>query len=156
MRLRISSRQEGQGLVEYALILVLIAVAVLLTVTLLGQRINMVFAQILLQMEYPGNYSGPITNPSNPSIGVDKLTLIDPPQVMASIDNIDLGLDVAPGTTYCVSFSHSGGGSDLACGSPPETYFDPDPNGGSVTGCLVAIEGHSIGGGPYCGTGSYE
>ncbi|MEA2724529.1 MAG: pilus assembly protein Flp/PilA, partial [Gemmatimonadales bacterium] len=37
---------EGQGLVEYALILVLIAVVVIGIVTLLGQRASTVFSQI--------------------------------------------------------------------------------------------------------------
>jgi pilus assembly protein Flp/PilA len=40
------NREEGQGLVEYALILVLIAVVVIGIVTLLGQRASTVFSQI--------------------------------------------------------------------------------------------------------------
>ena len=151
MKLSISSRQKGQGLVEYAFILVLIAVAVLLTVTLLGQRINNVFAQILIQMEYPGVYSGPVVTPSNPLVSA-KLYGFAPQQVMADMV-IDLG--AAAGSSYCVKFSHSGGGSKIVCGDSPEAYFPPDPGGGSVTGCLVAIENHSVGGGPYCDTSSY-
>ncbi len=41
---------EGQGLVEYALILVLVAVVVIVIVGLLGQQIQNVFCDILLQM----------------------------------------------------------------------------------------------------------
>jgi pilus assembly protein Flp/PilA len=37
------NREEGQGLVEYALILVLIAVVVIGIVTLLGQKASSVF-----------------------------------------------------------------------------------------------------------------
>jgi len=39
-------REEGQGLVEYALILVLIAIAVIVLLTLLGDQVAAVFSQI--------------------------------------------------------------------------------------------------------------
>jgi pilus assembly protein Flp/PilA len=40
------AKEEGQGLVEYALILVLIAIVVIGILTLLGQRVSTVFSQI--------------------------------------------------------------------------------------------------------------
>ncbi len=40
-------REDGQGLVEYALILVLIAVVVIVILTLLGPAIGEVFSEIL-------------------------------------------------------------------------------------------------------------
>jgi pilus assembly protein Flp/PilA len=40
------AREDGQGLVEYALILVLIAIVVIGILTLLGQRVSNVFSQI--------------------------------------------------------------------------------------------------------------
>jgi pilus assembly protein Flp/PilA len=40
------NREEGQGLVEYALILVLIAVVVIGIVTLLGRKASDVFSQV--------------------------------------------------------------------------------------------------------------
>jgi len=40
------AREEGQGLVEYALILVLIAIVVIGILTLLGGRVSQVFSQI--------------------------------------------------------------------------------------------------------------
>ncbi len=39
-------REEGQGLVEYALILVLVAVVVIAILTLLGPQIGNVFSRI--------------------------------------------------------------------------------------------------------------
>jgi len=39
-------REEGQGLVEYALILVLVAIAVIAILTLLGGQVEDVFSQI--------------------------------------------------------------------------------------------------------------
>ena len=40
------ANEEGQGLVEYALILVLIAIVVIGILTLLGNRVSTVFSQI--------------------------------------------------------------------------------------------------------------
>ncbi|MGB9873054.1 MAG: Flp family type IVb pilin [Anaerolineae bacterium] len=39
-------REEGQGLVEYALILVLVAIVVIVILTLLGTQVSSVFSQI--------------------------------------------------------------------------------------------------------------
>jgi pilus assembly protein Flp/PilA len=39
-------REEGQGLVEYALILVLVAIAVIALLTILGGTVSNVFSQI--------------------------------------------------------------------------------------------------------------
>ncbi|MBV8086736.1 MAG: Flp family type IVb pilin [Candidatus Dormibacteraeota bacterium] len=39
-------REEGQGMVEYALILVLIAVVVLVVLTAIGKEVNNVFSNI--------------------------------------------------------------------------------------------------------------
>ena len=39
-------REEGQGLVEYALILVLVAIVVIAILTILGPQIGNVFSQI--------------------------------------------------------------------------------------------------------------
>jgi pilus assembly protein Flp/PilA len=39
-------RERGQALVEYALILVLIAIVVIAVLTLLGTRVSQVFSQI--------------------------------------------------------------------------------------------------------------
>jgi len=39
-------REEGQGLVEYALILVLIAIVVIVVLTLLGSQFSAIFASI--------------------------------------------------------------------------------------------------------------
>lgn len=39
-------REEGQGLVEYALILVLVAIVVIAVLTILGQNVSDVFQRI--------------------------------------------------------------------------------------------------------------
>ncbi len=43
----LEDKEEGQGLVEYALIIVLIAIAVIAAVTLLGEQVEVVFAEIV-------------------------------------------------------------------------------------------------------------
>ncbi len=40
------AREEGQGLVEYALILVLIAIVVIGILTVLGQKVSTVFSNV--------------------------------------------------------------------------------------------------------------
>ena len=40
-------REEGQGLVEYALILVLVAIAVIALLTLLGDTVGDVFSRVV-------------------------------------------------------------------------------------------------------------
>jgi pilus assembly protein Flp/PilA len=41
-----SPKEKGQGMVEYALIIVLIAIVVIIILTLLGTQISTVFSQI--------------------------------------------------------------------------------------------------------------
>ncbi len=46
-------REEGQGLVEYALILVLVAIVVIAILTILGPQIGEVFSRITQEMGRP-------------------------------------------------------------------------------------------------------
>lgn len=43
---RLTNREEGQGMVEYALILVLIAVVVIIILSIVGKQVNNVFSNI--------------------------------------------------------------------------------------------------------------
>jgi len=47
-------REEGQGLVEYALILVLIAIIVLAILTVLGPQIGNVFSRVTSELQNAG------------------------------------------------------------------------------------------------------
>ncbi len=46
------AQEEGQGLVEYALILVLIAIAVIVALSLLGTRVDAIFDRIGSALEF--------------------------------------------------------------------------------------------------------
>ena len=46
-----SPKEKGQGLVEYALILVLVAVVVIVVMQILGPTIGNVFSQIIDQLD---------------------------------------------------------------------------------------------------------
>ena len=48
-----ASHQEGQGLTEYALLLVLVAIAILLILTLMGGQIGNVYSQIVTCLPNP-------------------------------------------------------------------------------------------------------
>jgi pilus assembly protein Flp/PilA len=45
-QMNINTNEEGQGLVEYALILVLVAIVVIAALSLLGTEINGIFGEI--------------------------------------------------------------------------------------------------------------
>ena len=150
---RLLSRQQGQGLVEYALILVLVAVVVIVVLTLLGDEVNMVFAKITLYMQYPGNYSGDPVTVTSVNAGATRTCLMGTCTVTASADPALAGVTGSP--TVCAQFSLSGGGSQVACGSPPTVTFSGGGNSGSVNVCIIAVEGHSLVGGPHCSTATY-
>ena len=50
-KLGIQPKQDGQGLVEYALVLVLVAVVVIAILTLLGPQIGNVFSRIVCGLD---------------------------------------------------------------------------------------------------------
>jgi pilus assembly protein Flp/PilA len=45
-RTRLTAREDGQGMVEYALILVLIAIVVIVILQIVGKQVNNVFSNI--------------------------------------------------------------------------------------------------------------
>ena len=47
-----AAKEKGQGLVEYALILVLIAIVVIVILTLLGGQVNNVFSKIASSLAF--------------------------------------------------------------------------------------------------------
>ena len=54
MIIKFPPREDGQGLVEYALILVLVAIVVIAVLLLLGPQVGKVFSQITYILDNPG------------------------------------------------------------------------------------------------------
>ena len=54
MIIKFPPREDGQGLVEYALILVLVAIVVIAVLLLLGPQVGRVFSQITYILGNPG------------------------------------------------------------------------------------------------------
>jgi pilus assembly protein Flp/PilA len=55
MFLKLPPREEGQGLVEYALILVLVAIVVIAILLLLGPVVGQVFSNIVINLQVGGS-----------------------------------------------------------------------------------------------------
>jgi pilus assembly protein Flp/PilA len=69
MFLKLPPREEGQGLVEYALILVLVAIVVIAILLLLGPAIGQVFSRIVFHLTVGGGPNGvTVTFNGTPSI----------------------------------------------------------------------------------------
>lgn len=56
--------EKGQGLVEYALILVLVAIVVIVILALLGPAISGIFGDISCTMKYPGQVNASGSDPT--------------------------------------------------------------------------------------------
>ena len=68
------SREEGQGLVEYALILVLVAIVVIAILLLLGPVTGNVFSNITAALLNPGGGGGSQDSGAITGISIDKHT----------------------------------------------------------------------------------
>lgn len=64
-----TAAERGQGLVEYALILVLVAVAVIAVLTFLGPAINEIFFDVMDCLPGSNFAEKALCNPGDPSIG---------------------------------------------------------------------------------------
>lgn len=138
------SRRKGQGLVEYALILTLIAILVIVILSVLGSRVGVTFARIIVQMKYPADYSGDLVTVTADDISTSMGTSCATPTDCTSSATVTVSS--LSGTTYCAYVV--GGGVD--CGKPPSVSY----RGGSdsVIACVVAVEGHTLKNGPVCTT----
>lgn len=144
-------RQEGQGLVEYALILVLIAVVIIAVMALMGSRINQLFARIMLEIDHPGEFTGPSVNVTALSANAFSACGFSGCDVDASAN---ITLDVGGSPSSCVQFTVSGGGSKLVCAANPSVTLSGDASG-ELTACVIGVRGYTLVNGPVCDTTSY-
>jgi pilus assembly protein Flp/PilA len=129
---KLFSREEGQGLVEYALILVLVAIVVIAVLLLLGPAINQAFCRVANTLK-PGT-CGVIQ-----SIGVSKTT--------GATTNLTITVVVSEAANVTVTAGGSSQSKSCTPSSCPSFVFsDINPTSGSYT--VGASDGSSA-------TGSY-
>ena len=140
-----TKRQDGQGLVEYALILVLVAVVVLAILTLLGPQVGNVFSRVV-------NGLGVVTTDGNGGGGgAPPPSTVEVTGVSASRNGADVfvTITVSANTNITVSDSQSGKfaamGCDLNCaftipavGAGPGTITVTADGGSSLSGSYPA------------------
>jgi pilus assembly protein Flp/PilA len=118
MKRRVLARKEkGQGLVEYALLLVLIAIVVISILALLGPAVGNVFSNILIAIQGGGSITG-ISAQFTPASG-------------PSPSQLTLTIDVSEPTEISVSGDASG---TFTCNPPTcQHTFTDVPSSGSAT-----------------------
>jgi len=119
--------QAGQGLVEYALILVLIAVVVIVILALLGPAVGNVFSNIY----YAIQANGVIESASATRTGY------------GSGNDVVVTVSVSTDTSITVSDTQSGGSQTVQCNSScTVTFIGVGHNAGTVT--VMAVEGGRV------------
>jgi pilus assembly protein Flp/PilA len=147
-------REKGQGLVEYALILVLMAIVVIAVLLLLGPQLRLVFLRIALELQEPGKFSGSPVYVQ--SISVTASANCNPithecanVQATATVSLVDDGGGSVSARTH-VYFVNEGGNSRVM-GSDTGTIHSGNLGGGqsgnSVEACVIAVNDHSLVGG---------
>ena len=110
-------QEKGQGLVEYSLILILVAIVVMAILTVLGPQVGDVYSRIVVALSF-GN--GPIT-------GVTAARTGD-----GNGNDVVVTVTVSEDTTVTIKDSQSGQTLSLSC------------TGGSCQGTLAGV-GHNAG-----------
>jgi pilus assembly protein Flp/PilA len=131
---KLFSREEGQGLVEYALILVLVAIVVIAVLLLLGPAINQTFCKVANTLK-PG------------TCGIIQATTSNTPGGMGTV-NVTITVTVSQAASVTVAVNNGTPTSPQSCtpSSCPSFTFNNIPTGGSYT--VRASDGSVI-------TGSY-
>ena len=121
------SDERGQGLVEYALILVLVAIVVIGVLLLLGPAVGKVYCQVVNTLQ-PGN-CGVITSVTANRVG--------------NSDNIRVIINVSKPTSVTVTDAQSGASESLDCSvTCTAPNITAGGNAGTVT--VTAVEGGVI------------
>lgn len=108
-----ATKEQGQGLVEYALILVLVAIVVIAILLILGPTVGNVFSRVVCTIQ--PNVCGPgvITNISTAAAGANRTVTVTVSQ-STSISISASGGTIATSTQAC-----TGSCSFLISGAPP-------------------------------------
>ena len=118
---KIPKREEGQGLVEYALVLVLVAIVVIIILTQIGSLIVLAFATIIGGFtEQPlagtGNEGIVVSNNSGEEVGGNQCQLQNTNVSVVLVKDGEIITDATESVTF--SFGNGGGVSrDVTIGS---------------------------------------
>lgn len=94
--------ERGQGLVEYALILVLVAVVVIAILIILGPVVGNVFSSVTEALLNPGGTNGPLVSVSAERTG-------------GGSNDVDVTVTVSRSTTVTATDSQSGHFTSFSC-----------------------------------------
>ena len=155
------SSESGQGLIEYALIVVLIAIVVMVSVRAVGPQINRIFTRIMYALQDPVNYTGPPASVG--SISVNSAADCNPitgactnVRATATVSIVDEEGNPISAEAH-VQFTNSGSGTSVTqtgVGSINSGGLGNGTTGDSVEACVIAVTGHSLSGGG-CSTDGY-
>ena len=113
------AQEEGQGLVEYSLILVLVAVVVMAVLTILGPQVGSVFSRVTIALSFG---SGPITSVSAERTG------------HGAGNDVGIQVTVSESTTITLKDSQSGQTHSMPCSDTCHfTFTGVGGNNGTVT-----------------------
>jgi pilus assembly protein Flp/PilA len=123
-------REKGQGLVEYALILVLVAVLVIAILMVLGPEISNLFSRVTTALMGGGGVITNVTSPKTTAAGPGKYTLSVTVHVAS-----DTNVTLTAGGQSSGAQSCSGSCTVSVTGVPASgTYTVTASDGGSFTG----------------------
>jgi pilus assembly protein Flp/PilA len=125
--------KKGQGLVEYALILVLVAIVVMIILALLGPAIGNVFSNVVAAIENPGG--GNITA----SVGSPDVDPVGP-------NNYKLTVPVTVSNETNVTLSSGGNSTTVPCNLSCAPTLSGLPSSGTYT---VKVHGGKTYSGSY-------
>lgn len=114
-----SVQEKGQGLVEYSLILILVAVIVMAVLTILGPQVGSVFSRVTVALSFG---TGPITSVSAERTG------------HGEGNDVTVQVTVSENVSVTIKDSQSGQSHTMSCsGSCHFTFTGVGHNGGTVT-----------------------
>lgn len=120
------SQEEGQGLVEYALILVLVAVVVIAILLTVGPAVAQVYCKIANSLQAGSCVSGGVITASNASVAMGNLTV---------------GVTVSQNATVTVNVPGKSAQSQACTGSCSFTFNSVSSGG---TGTITSSAGDNI------------
>jgi pilus assembly protein Flp/PilA len=126
-------REEGQGLVEYALLLVLVAIVIIAILAVMGRQVNVVYARVMAGLNGQ-TVSGSGTEVVVMSFGVD----VQPAGLVCDVTASDVTVAVfedgelaGSGATVSISAQATGGGAASGAGTT-------DANGMAALGDITS------------------